>query len=260
MKNVENLVIYGCGKCGRAYVDKCLAVGMEKSIILLTDSDSRLWGTRYGDLEIHSPDEVFANGIGIVVVAVGGKYKEELRRQLIEKYHIPEEKIIFQARTLMLPRCDTYGIDSIFLMDADEDVYGMTQYYDMWYELYKTALKGMNVGVGGGYDTSGELNVIKGLKTSGRNIKVIFDVGANIGGYTKALLSVFPEAQIHCFEPAKETFRTLSSNIVEQNVILNNTGISDELASKTLYFDKENSGLASLYHRQLDYIRGGGRI
>jgi len=79
-------------------------------------------------------------------------------------------------------------------------------------------------------------------------------VGANTGEYAKALMSVFPKAWIHCFEPAKETFHTLSNNIVEQNVILNNIGISDESTNKTLYFDKENSGLASLYNRQLDYL------
>lgn len=257
MNSIKNLIIYGCGKCGKSYTDKCIANGVEKSKILLTDSDSRLWGTRYRDLEIHSPDEVFENGVDIVVVAVGGKFKEELRSQLIEKYHIADKKIVLHTKTLMIPSCNIYDMDNIFLMDIDEDTYGMPQYYDMWYELYKMALKGMNVGAGGGYDTSGELNVIEWLKTFGRNNKVIFDVGANIGGYTKALLSVFPEARIYCFEPAKETFRTLSNNIVEQNVTLNNMGISDEIASKTLYFDKENSGLASLYHRQLDYIGGG---
>ena len=39
----------------------------------------------------------------------------------------------------------------------------------------------MNIGGGGNIETSGELNVLKLLKASGKNIEVIFDVGANVG-------------------------------------------------------------------------------
>lgn len=59
---------------------------------------------------------------------------------------------------------------------------------------------------------------------------------------------------IHSFEPSKETFRILSKNVVEKNVTLNNVGISNEIVEGVLYSDKDNSGLASLYERELDYL------
>lgn len=140
------------------------------------------------------------------------------------------------------------------LLDMGENIFGSEQYFNMWYELYKKSLMGMNIGTGSNLESSGELNVLKFLKSSGLDMEVLFDVGANIGDYTKNLQSFFPNAQIHSFEPARETFRTLSNNIVGSNVILNNMGVSNEVKKGTIYFDKENSGLASLYNRQLDYF------
>lgn len=32
----------------------------------------------------------------------------------------------------------------------DEKLYGKERYYDMWYELFKESLRGMNIGIGGG--------------------------------------------------------------------------------------------------------------
>lgn len=82
----------------------------------------------------------------------------------------------------------------------------------------------------------------------------MFDIGANVGDYTKLLAATFPDSHIYSFEPVKETFAILSKNIVENNVTLNNIGIGEAEGERTLYLDKANSGLASLYNRQLDYL------
>ncbi len=132
--------------------------------------------------------------------------------------------------------------------------WGKKQYYSIWNKLYRTALKGMNVGRGADFKQSGELNVLTQLKAIEKSNMVLFDVGANIGEYTKCLASMFSDAIIYSFEPSKETFCTLSKNVSAKNVVLNNIGISDEIVRGTLYSDKENSGLASLYNRQLDYL------
>lgn len=116
------------------------------------------------------------------------------------------------------------------------------------------SLKGMNIGASAGdIKTSGEYNVFQLVKGTKSKKKVLFDVGANRGEYTKALLQSFPDAQIHSFEPAQETYKTLRKNVRAENVTLNNFGISNEISESILYYDKENSGLASLYNRQLDY-------
>ncbi len=82
----------------------------------------------------------------------------------------------------------------------------------------------------------------------------MFDVGANTGEYTKILLEFFPEASIHSFEPAIKTYQKLKENIQSSNVKLNNFAISDKVSEGILYYDRECSGLASLYDRQLDYF------
>lgn len=137
----------------------------------------------------------------------------------------------------------------------DDRFYGKKETYGLWYELYKTALLGMNIGLGGNIHSSGEENVCAFLVKRG-NVETIFDVGANTGEYTRMLGSYFPDARIHCFEPAGAMFSILADNMRDNgNVVLNNFGISDERGKGVLYYDMETSGLASLYKRQLDYFK-----
>lgn len=110
--------------------------------------------------------------------------------------------------------------------------------------------------MGGGYfENSGEKYVMKYVREHviKNNCSVLFDVGANTGGYTSELLKYIKNGEIHCFEPALVTYKTLCDNINDSNVILNNFGIGCEYSKGVLYYDKENSGLASLYKRRLDY-------
>lgn len=132
--------------------------------------------------------------------------------------------------------------------------FGNKEKYAFWYEVYKMALNGMNIGLAGDVFSSGEENVLCLLEKMGK-IETIFDVGANTGDYTDMLTRHFPNAKIHCFEPAKATFRVLKENIREKdNIILNNFGLSNRKGEQDLYYDQEVSGLASLYQRQLDHI------
>lgn len=43
-----------------------------------------------------------------------------------------------------------------------------------------------------------------------KDVPVIFDVGANLGESLASFLSVFPAAQIHCFEPSSRSYQVLS--------------------------------------------------
>ena len=105
--------------------------------------------------------------------------------------------------------------------------------------------------------TNGELNLLYQIKkrySSGEPL-TIFDVGANIGNYSKILHEIFGErATIHSFEPSKKTFEHLKNNISGiNNIIPNNFGLSDDSGCLTLYTDDDASGLASLYQRNLDH-------
>lgn len=135
------------------------------------------------------------------------------------------------------------------------EMFGKKETYGLWYELFKMALKGMNMDLEGDIYSSGELYTCELLKKLGMDEnRVFFDVGANIGEYTKALEEQFPRCQIHCFEPAKETYKVLKENIgANKNIVLNNIAIDNRTEVKELYYDNETSGLASLYKRELDY-------
>lgn len=144
-------------------------------------------------------------------------------------------------------------IEGIYPMNTE--LFGKKETYGLWYELFKLALKGMNMDLEGDIYSSGELYVCELLKKLGMDgERVFFDVGANIGEYTKTLKEHFPKSTIHCFEPAKETFKVLEENVgANENVVLNNIAISDRAEERKLYYDDELSGLASLYKRKLDY-------
>ena len=137
--------------------------------------------------------------------------------------------------------------------------FGRKCLYHFYSRLYHLSLLGMNIGLGGNVNVSGENNVLAYIKehsAHGQPI-VIFDVGANKGQYTSNLLKFFrgSDFEVHCFEPGHETFNVLSAELGSaQNVKLNNFGLSDKKSESLLYYDKAGSGLASLYKRQLDYF------
>ena len=128
---------------------------------------------------------------------------------------------------------------------------------EFWDNLYKLSLNRMNYGPGGDLRNSGEKGVINHLKesfNSNENL-VVFDVGANIGGYTNIVLDCLGErAQVHAFEPAIHTFEMLQKNISSNHVQLNNLGCSDTTHTMSLYSDKSGSGMTSVYNRKLDFL------
>lgn len=132
--------------------------------------------------------------------------------------------------------------------------YGKIRFQKLFNILFYISLAGRNIGEGGDFKDSGEKNALEFLRRHVfGNKPVIFDVGANIGGYTKDILEIIPNAKIHCFEPSQYTFQLLSDNLKSFNVIVNNYAVGDVETEMILYSNKNGSGLASLYKRQLDY-------
>jgi len=95
-------------------------------------------------------------------------------------------------------------------------------------------------------ETNGEMFVLKKYLTSG---DVVFDVGANIGDWTKTVLNIIPDAAVHCFEPCRKTFLTLKDNNFSGNVILNNIGLGSKNEEKDFYTIEADSTINSLYLR-----------
>ena len=93
------------------------------------------------------------------------------------------------------------------------------------------------------------------IYTSVMSRPAIFDVGANIGEYTRQIASVFGDSvEIHAFEPARITFERLREHTASlaASIHYNCAGIGRSTGSATLYSDGDGSTLASLHPRDLE--------
>jgi FkbM family methyltransferase len=128
----------------------------------------------------------------------------------------------------------------------------------IWENIFQMSLRKMNFGNGGDFNDSGELNVARLVKDklSNETSIIIFDVGANVGKYSKALSELFnSRATIYSFEPSKKTFELFLETIKNiKNIIPNNIGFSDKEYDQLLFTNTEGSGLASVYQRKLDHF------
>lgn len=77
---------------------------------------------------------------------------------------------------------------------------------------------------------------------------VIFDIGANIGGFTRWANARWMNSQIVCFEPVKSNFGMLQKNTSDmKNVQLLNAGVGSDNRKQKIYYGKNNIGEASLF-------------
>jgi FkbM family methyltransferase len=95
-------------------------------------------------------------------------------------------------------------------------------------------------------DANGELFVLERL--SRFPIKLIFDVGANVGVWTSAARAAFPAASIHSFEICQETFDTLTHNTKAlSDVHCVNIGLGDREGNVKLHYYDRHSGLTTIF-------------
>jgi FkbM family methyltransferase len=57
--------------------------------------------------------------------------------------------------------------------------------------------------------------------------RVIFDVGAQVGGWTEHALRINPRAEVHCFEPMRHSFARLRERAWADRVACNPVALSD---------------------------------
>ena len=71
---------------------------------------------------------------------------------------------------------------------------------------------------------------------------VFFDVGANVGNYSASLLSHFPNAVIHAFEPHPRNYSYLKDNESSNRLKCYNVALGDSCGELTLYDRKDRDG------------------
>lgn len=81
---------------------------------------------------------------------------------------------------------------------------------------------------------------------------VAFDVGANVGEWTEALLESArqvrtPDLQIHAFEPSAYTYNRLTERLNGTSVLRNRLGLSDHEGEATLHIRHPGAGVNSLH-------------
>lgn len=115
------------------------------------------------------------------------------------------------------------------------------------YNLCKNYVESYNGENNSDINTNGELHFME------RNLgkcRIVFDIGAHTGEWTKLALKINQNIELHCFEPSNYTFKKLISNNLPENVTSNNFGLSSAKCEKTLFIFEEGSGINSLYQRE----------
>jgi FkbM family methyltransferase len=125
--------------------------------------------------------------------------------------------------------------------------------------LLKMALNGLGVLNHQNNQLSGEEYFIKTTLSNllNKETPILFDVGANCGGYALSLIAHHPKAKIHCFEPVQNNFNKLKANLKDaQNVVLNLSAAGDCNGEITIYDKVDTGGTshATLYPKILDEL------
>ncbi len=93
------------------------------------------------------------------------------------------------------------------------------------------------------FTIAGEVHTMETLSHYG--LKTIFDVGANIGEWTKMTRGFFPDADIHAFEPVPSVFKTMVKNTIDTDVMPNPFGLSATCEIRDMLFSADNDRLTT---------------
>ena len=75
---------------------------------------------------------------------------------------------------------------------------------------------------------------------------IIFDCGARDGSSVKRFKKLYPNSEIHCFEPVKTSIKKIQENYKNDNsIILNNCGVGDANEKKVFNEHEHNVGISS---------------
>lgn len=125
-------------------------------------------------------------------------------------------------------------------------------------KLFSHILRSMNYGYGYDFMESGEINLLYKLENKFKALKniTLFDIGANTGDYSKEVIKIFSglNYKLYAFEPSRNTFSSLINNVDNNsNFFPFNIGFDKTVNSSHLYTTDKESGLSSLFKRNLGF-------
>lgn len=127
--------------------------------------------------------------------------------------------------------------------------------------LYRLGLCGMGVLNYESPRASGEERFLQ--KYLGRKLGgVVFDVGANVGGYSRKVLRVCPQATVYAFEPHPKTYKTLEKAIDHPGFFPINAAVGEAEGETSLfdYMEQDGSSHASIYRGVIENIHKAASI
>jgi FkbM family methyltransferase len=134
---------------------------------------------------------------------------------------------------------------------ATRRVLGRRRLQPLFAIMHRVALRGMNFGPSFPSE-SGELDVVDiAARHAGARRPVIFDVGANVGVYARAVLARLDgRADLYCFEPSPQAFDELGRSVGERAQLFK-LALGNRNCRASLYFDEPGSPISSLFERHL---------
>jgi FkbM family methyltransferase len=142
------------------------------------------------------------------------------------------------------------GIVGAFIGKGLSVVAGKSRYQRVFTRLYAVALVGRNYGPSD-VEKSGELVALAYMADARPAASVVFDVGANVGAWTRQAARSWPAATIHAFEPSAAVFAQLQKATADLNVRRVQSALSDRSGEAVLHAVPSLSGLSSLHDRDL---------
>ena len=121
--------------------------------------------------------------------------------------------------------------------------------------LYHLSLNGMGILNWENSKISGE-DIFLRRYLKGKTIKIIFDIGANEGSYSKKIMELNLNAELYAFEPHPKTFKKLQKIADEFSFKAFNVGVGDKSETLKIYDYKEKDGSthASIYKDVIEKI------
>lgn len=119
-------------------------------------------------------------------------------------------------------------------------------------------LKLAGIGQGGIVAKSGEIEAMAAAlerSARGRDRPVFFDVGANIGEWSTAVLARWADSELHLFEPSQNHLALLREALTgRDNAFINDCALGMEQGKATLFKNDDVTGLASMTRRDLGHL------
>ncbi|MGC8765415.1 MAG: FkbM family methyltransferase [Brevinematia bacterium] len=113
-------------------------------------------------------------------------------------------------------------------------LFGRKVFYKFNRFIYSLSIRGMGILNYENHKISGEQSFLKEYISNLHN-GIVFDVGANLGNYSKYVRKLNQNVDIYAFEPHPITFKKLEEAIVGYNIKILNVAIGSKTGKCNLY-------------------------